>query len=65
MGSMLPPDPTGKRVIILAGKHSGEEGVCLGLSADGTKWMVSPDNSNKIIPMIFDSEFGILNSMDH
>lgn len=59
------PNPTGQRVIILAGQYSGNEGICLGLSADGTKWMVSPDNSNEIIPMIFDSEFGILNSMDN
>ncbi len=35
------------------------------LSADGTKWMVSPDNSNEIIPLIFDSEFGILDALDN
>jgi hypothetical protein len=59
------PNPTGKRVIILVGPYSGTEGVCLGLSADGTKWMVSPDSSNEIIPMVFDTEFGILNLMDN
>lgn len=59
------PNPTGQRVIILAGQYLGNEGVCLGRSADGSKWMVSPDNSNEIIPLVFDMEFGILVSMDN
>jgi hypothetical protein len=54
------PDPTGRRVIILSGRYEGNEGICLGPSHDGGKWMVSPDNTNEIVALNFDSEFGIL-----
>ena len=53
-------DPSGHRVIIIAGTYAGHEGICLGRSAVGTKWMVSPDDSNDILPLIFDQDFGIL-----
>lgn len=59
------PNPTGQRVIILAGQYLGSEGVCLGRSTDGIRWMISPDNSDEITPLIFDTEFGILVSMDN
>lgn len=54
------PDPSGRRVIILEGQYAGQEGICLGPESDGAKWMVSPDNSNEIVPLAFDDEFGIL-----
>ncbi len=54
------PDPSGKRVIILAGLYVGQEGVCLGPSSSGLHWMVSPDGTNEIIAMEFDRDFGIL-----
>jgi hypothetical protein len=59
------PDPTGQRVIILAGPYDGHEGVCLGRAGDGTGWMVSPDGTNEIIRMEFDKEFGILQTRDN
>lgn len=59
------PDPTGHRVIILAGSYDGKEGICLGQSADGKKWMVSPDETSDIVSLSFDSEFGILISSDN
>ena len=54
------PDPSGQRVIILAGRFAGQEGVCLGRATGGSKWMVSPDSTNEIVAMEFDREFGIL-----
>ncbi len=54
------PDPNGHRVIILTGSYAGQEGVCLGKSEDGSKWMVSPDSTNDILQMVFDQDFGIL-----
>lgn len=59
------PDPTGQRVIILAGRYDGCEGVCLGRAADGSGWMVSPDGTNEIVRMEFDKEFGILLRRDN
>jgi hypothetical protein len=59
------PDPSGQRVIILAGTYDGYEGVCLGRAEDGSAWMVSPDGTNEIIKMVFDKDFGILMSRDN
>ena len=59
------PDPSGHRVIILAGRCAGQEGVCLGPATAGSQWMVSPDGSNEIIAMDFDREFGILVTQDN
>lgn len=59
------PDPTGHRVIILHGTFSGHEGVCLGKAPDDSRWMVSPDNSNDILPMVLDQDFGILITNDN
>lgn len=58
------PDPSGQRVIILAGQYAGQEGVCLGSATGSSKWMVSPDGTNEILPMEFDREFGILVTRD-
>lgn len=58
-----PPQPVeldGKRVLITSGPYAGNEGVCIGKSADGEKWAVSPDASNEIINLEFETEFGLL-----
>jgi len=51
---------TGKRVLILVEPYAGQEGVCLGKSSDGIRWAVSPDESDKILQLLFEKEFGIL-----
>jgi len=51
---------TGKRVLILAGPHAGHDGVCVGRSADGKRWAISPDGSDEILQLEFESEFGLL-----
>lgn len=56
-------DLSGCRILIVAGKHAGQEGVCLGKSADGKKWAVSPDGSSEILELMFDKEFGLLLDM--
>jgi hypothetical protein len=56
----LPKDLTGWRVIILGGTYAGQEGVCVGKSEDGTRWAISPDNTNKIVQLLLDEEFGVL-----
>jgi len=53
-------DLTGKRVLILVEPYAGQEGICLGKSADGIRWAVSPDSSNEILQLLFEKEFGIL-----
>jgi len=54
-------DPTGLKVIILAGEFTGLEGVCLGrATGQPERWAVSPDSSNRIVNLRFDEEFGVL-----
>lgn len=53
-------DLSGCRILIVSGLHAGQEGVCLGRAADGTKWSVSPDESNEILELEFEAEFGLL-----
>ena len=53
-------DLSGYRVVIVSGSHAGQEGVCLGRAADGKKWSVSPDDSNEILSLMFEKEFGLL-----
>jgi len=36
---------------------------CIGKAADGKKWAVSPDDSNIILELIFEREFGLLLDM--
>jgi hypothetical protein len=55
-----PGDFTGLRVLILAGQYKGREGVCTGKSADGGRWAISPDGSNEILQLVFETEFGFL-----
>jgi hypothetical protein len=56
-------DLSGHRVLILSGSHVGQEGVCLGRAADGKKWSVSPDDTNVILNLTFEKEFGLLLDM--
>lgn len=53
-------DITGCRVLILAGRHEGRQGVCVGRSADGKRWAISPDGSDEILQLLFEKEFGLL-----
>jgi hypothetical protein len=53
-------DLQGKRVIITSGRHQGEEGVCLGRTADGLRWAISPDGADDILALEFEKEFGLL-----
>jgi hypothetical protein len=56
-------DLSGCRVVIISGSHAGQEGICLGRAADGKKWSVSPDDSNEILSLMFEKEFGLLLDM--
>ncbi len=54
-------NPTGRTVIVLAGKFAGQEGVCLGAVTDGSGlWAVSPNSSSEIVSLEFPAEFGIV-----
>jgi len=53
-------DFTGCRVLILTGQHEGREGVCIGKSADGNRWAVSPSGTDEILQLVFEKEFGLL-----
>ena len=50
----------GHRVLILAGAHGGEEGICLGKIAGGNHWAVSPDSSVDILELTFEQDFALL-----
>jgi hypothetical protein len=53
-------DLTGNRVLILCGKYTGNEGVCVGKSAEGIRWAISPDGSDEILQLVFEREFALL-----
>ena len=50
----------GARVVILAGKHKGEQGVCLGESDRPGLWAISPDDNDEILSLAFEKDFGLL-----
>lgn len=50
----------GHRVLILAGAHHGEEGICLGELGTGNRWAISPDSSNDILELTFEQDFALL-----
>ena len=58
-----PKDLSECRILIVSGPHAGQEGVCLGRAADGEKWSVSPDDSNEILNLTFEKDFGLLLDM--
>jgi hypothetical protein len=50
----------GARVVILTGDFQGQQGVCLGETAGGGLWAISPDGSNEILSLAFEKDFGLL-----
>jgi hypothetical protein len=53
-------DFTGCRILIVAGRYEGREGVCIGKSKDGVRWAVSPDDSDEILQLVFEKDFALL-----
>jgi hypothetical protein len=49
----------GARVLILSGEFKGDEGICLGRQQSG-RWAVSPADSNEILSLVRDRDFGLL-----
>jgi hypothetical protein len=56
-------DFSGSRVLILFGNYAGQEGVCIGQSADDGRWAISPNGSDEILQLLFEKEFGLLVDM--
>ena len=50
----------GARILILKGRFAGEEGVCLGFTADQKRWAISPDSTDEIVPMEYEVDFALL-----
>ena len=50
----------GARVFITTGIHVGQEGVCLGKTADDRAWAVTPDGTDEILELQFEKDFGLL-----
>lgn len=50
----------GANVLILTGIWAGHEGVCLGRTADGVGYAVSPHESDQILQLAFEQDFGLL-----
>lgn len=55
-----PDSLDGHRILILAGDHAGEEGICLGRITGTNRWAVSPDSSPAILELHFEGEFALL-----
>ena len=53
-------DLEGARVLILSGNYKGCEGVCLGESDRAGLWAISPDDSDEILSLVFEKDFGLL-----
>jgi hypothetical protein len=50
----------GARVLILTGEHKGEQGVCLGEADRVGLWAISPDDSDEILSLALEKDFGLL-----
>jgi len=50
----------GARVLILSGDFQGQQGVCLGEAARRALWTISPDDSDEILSLAFEKDFGLL-----
>ena len=50
----------GARVLILTGRFKGEEGVCLGEADRSGLWAISPDNTDEVLSLAFEKDFGLL-----
>ncbi len=46
-------------MLILSGRFKGKEGICLGKDSNG-RCAVSPDDSDEILSLVRDKEFGLL-----
>jgi len=55
-----PDKMQGARVLILTGRFKGEEDVCLGEADASGLWAVAPDNSDEILSLAFEKDFGLL-----
>ena len=53
-------DLQGAEVLILTGIWAGHEGICLGRAADGIRYAVSPHESDQILQLAFEQDFGLL-----
>ena len=53
-------DLRGAKVLILTGFWAGHEGVCLGKTADGHGYAVSPHESDQILQLVLGQDFGLL-----
>ena len=50
----------GAHVLILTGEHKGEQGVCLGEADRVGLWAISPDDSDEILSLALEKDFGLL-----
>jgi hypothetical protein len=50
----------GARVLILTGQFQGKEGVCLGEQTPKGRWAISPEGSDQILSLVFETDFGLL-----
>jgi hypothetical protein len=55
-----PEKMQGARVLILTGRFKGEEGMCLGEATTSGLWAVTPDDSDEILSLAFEKDFGLL-----
>jgi hypothetical protein len=60
MNRLASDDFEGARVLILKGPAAGSEGICLGKTADGETWAITPDDSDAILNLRYPEEFGLL-----
>jgi len=50
----------GAGVVILTGRFKGEEGVCLGQADRSGLWAISPHNTDEVLSLTFEKDFGLL-----
>lgn len=53
-------DLRGAEILILTGDWAGHEGICLGKAVDGVRYAVSPHESDLILQLVFEQDFGLL-----
>jgi len=59
-GAKAHTEMQGARVLILTGEYKGEEGVYLGGADRPALWAISPDDSDEILSLVFERDFGLL-----
>lgn len=47
-------------MLILTGRFKGQRGVCLGKSERAGFWAVTPDDSDEILSLAFEKDFGLV-----